>query len=101
PVLHESIHAPAELEAVAAVEAVFQMPLEDVERLAFQRAIQVRKELVHGLLARHAVGHGVHTFTKPRRRAHSHSARSSALRPRWSRDMIVPTGQPSISASSR
>src|SRR5688572_4067511 len=98
--LYEVVELPAERELVAARETGFEVRLQVGERLACQRPVEIREELAYCLLAAEP-GHASSPLTKPRRFAHSQSSRSRIFRARCSRDITVPTGQPSASARSR
>src|SRR4029453_459007 len=90
--LHERVELPAELELLAALEARRQVLLEGFQRLSGERAVGIGEQLPERLIAAHGID-PFHAFTRPRRRAQSHSSRSRALRPRCSRAITVPGGQ--------
>src|SRR5262245_6721323 len=94
--LDERVQLPGEGKLVTAIETNCEMCLDVHDLLARQRAIEVGEKLRDGLLT----GELHRVLTIPRCLAHSHSSRSRIFRPRCSRDMIVPTGQSSASASS-
>src|SRR5262249_10601020 len=76
---HERIELPAELELLAAVVARRQVRLEGVRWFSGERAVEIGEQLPERLFAAHGVD-PFHAFTRPRRRAQSHSSRSRALR---------------------
>src|SRR5205814_9921219 len=98
--LHEGVHAPAEGELVAARQAFVEVGFLIVQYLARERPVEVGEELLHRLRTTEPA-HSRSSFTKPWRRAQSQSVRSRIFRARCRRDITVPIGQPSTSASSR